>query len=116
LQARSVATSHNRFQALTLRFEPSPAFDELTHRLTTELHVDPAKVPQPHLSLAYPLEPFDPASLPPLAADISLKHPFRFDALALVGPGAGHDDWQAVSDWQTLGRYALEARASVDSG
>lgn len=115
LQPRSFSTSQSRFQALTVRFEPSSDFDALTHELTDELHVEPAQVPPAHLSLAYPFEPFDPAALPPLAADISLKHPFRFDSLALVAPGAGHDDWQAVHAWQAVGCYPLQARASVGS-
>lgn len=115
LQPRSLSTSQSRFQALTVRFEPSSDFDALTHELTARLPADPAQVPPAHLSLAYPFEPFDPAALPPLAADISLKHPFWFDALVLVAPGAGHDDWQAVHAWQTIGRYPLQARASVDA-
>jgi hypothetical protein len=100
-----LATSRHRFEALTVRFQPSAAFGQLAAELRARLGLPPAPAGDPHVSLAYPSPPFDPEALRPLAAGVPRDLPYRFEALALVDPGAGRDHWDEVAVWRISQRY-----------
>jgi hypothetical protein len=111
LTPRGIATSTRRFQALTVRFEPSGAFDALSAALLAPLGVATSPLAPPHLSLAYPLEPYDAAGLPELVDDVPLQSPYLFEQLALVYPGPGRKDWHDVTAWRVLDTRPLGAPA-----
>jgi hypothetical protein len=112
LDPRGLATSPARFQALTVRFEPHPAFLALSAELRGRLGLPAAPAGDPHVSLAYPRPPFDPARLAPLAGGVPLARRYRFDRLVLVDPGPGRGDWEDVAAWRTL-RWAPLAQRVV---
>jgi hypothetical protein len=97
LHAERVAVSPARFEALTVRLGAPGAFRSLGERLASSLGVAVEHVPAPHLSLAYPRPPFDPAALLPLAAGVPLGIDYSFDSLCVVDPGG--DQWQEVAAW-----------------
>jgi hypothetical protein len=114
LDPQVVASSPSRFQALTVRFRPSAALDGLAAEMSRVLGLPTPNI-MPHLSLAYPSEPFDTAGLLPLGGGISLSMPYLFDRLALVDPGPGRDDWEAVAAWRILRSVPLGKSASDHS-
>jgi len=102
LDARSIASSAARFEALTIRFHPSTAFQAMAAALRRHLALPAAAPGEPHLSLAYPHEPFDPAGLVPLAEGVTLANHMLFDRVALVDPGPGRQDWHDVEAWRVI--------------
>jgi hypothetical protein len=108
LQPQTIATSSERFEALTVRFGTSaPAFERLSEALATRLGATPREAAHAHLSLAYPRPPFRPEELRPLAAGVPRSEPYRFTALVLVDPGPGRQDWNDVSAWRVIETLAL---------
>jgi hypothetical protein len=102
LRPEGIRSSERRFEALAVRFQASAAFEALVAELRRALG-SAAAGPEPHLSLAYPEEPFDPAALPALAQGVPLDVDYRFDRLAIVDAGPGRTDWHDVAAWRLLG-------------
>jgi hypothetical protein len=113
LGARSIASSAARFEALTIRFHPSTAFQAMATALRRHLALPPAAPAEPHLSLAYPREPFDPAALVPLAQGVALANQMLFDRVALVDPGPGRQDWHDVGAWRVIRSRPLAITTST---
>jgi hypothetical protein len=99
LEPDRIDTGASRFEALTIRFRTSPAFDQMAKALCCRLGVMYAPAP-PHLSLVYPHHAVDASRLRALATGVPLAAPMIFDALTIVDPGAGRDDWEDVAAWR----------------
>jgi hypothetical protein len=105
MQPERIAVSPARFEALTVRLAAPREFRSLGERLASALRVPVEHVPSPHLSLAYPRPPFDPAALLPLAGGVPLAIGYPFDSLCVVDPGGDH--WQDVAGWRVRAAVPL---------